>query len=403
MREIARRLEASGYATWAVGGAIRDALLGEFRSDWDLATAARPETVRKLFRPSYPIGVRFGTVGVRGTDGRVYEVTTFRRDIETDGRHAVVEYAERLDEDLARRDFTINAIAYHPLREEFHDPFDGWSDLQQRTLRCVGEPALRFAEDYLRVLRGLRFAGRYGLAIDPATWEALKATVPKLDRLSAERVREELLKTLAAPAASAGLALYLESGALRVVAPELPGAPAWDEVGRTVDELSVRRSRLRLAVLVHPAADQVETLMTRLRFSNAEIRDIVALCRALELPVPAAGDVVSARRWLRDVGPERGRDGLRLHLAQARARRLDARARADLAARARQVLDVMRRGDPVTIGDLAIDGNDLKDLGLEPGPEFARILEACLDEVLVDPRLNQRERLRSIAGRQIGR
>ncbi len=403
MREIARRLEAGGYETWAVGGAIRDALLGEFRSDWDLATAARPETVRKLFRPSYPIGVQFGTVGVRGADGRVYEVTTFRRDIETDGRHAVVEYAESLDEDLARRDFTINAIAYHPLREEFHDPFDGWSDLRRQTLRCVGEPSLRFAEDYLRVLRGLRFAGRYRLAIEPATWEALKAAVPKLDRLSAERVREELLKTLAAPAASPGLALYHESGALRVVAPELIGAEAWDETCRTVDELSARRLRLRLAVLLSPAGDEVEALMTRLRFSNAEIRDVVALRQVLDLPLPAAGDLVWARRWLRRVGPERGRDALRLHHARARARRLDAGARAKLAAQTRRVLEVRRRGDPVTLGDLAIDGNDLKDLGLTPGPEFARILEACLDEVLVDPSLNQRERLLEIAGRQMGR
>ncbi len=400
VREIARRLEESGYETWAVGGAIRDALLNEFRSDWDLATAARPEAVRKLFRPSYPIGAQFGTVGVRGSDGRVYEVTTFRRDIETDGRHAVVEYADTLDEDLARRDFTINAIAYHPLRDEFHDPFDGWSDLQRLTLRCVGEPALRFAEDYLRVLRGLRFAGRYRLTIESPTWEALKAAVPTLSRLSAERVREELLKTLAAPAATPGLTLYRESGALNVVIPELAGATAWDETCRTVDALDARRLNLRLAALLAPAAGAVEPLMTRLRFSNAEIRDVVAFCRALDLTLPTAGDPVSARRWLRQVGRERARDALRLHLARARARQLDAEARRNLAARSREVLGAIHRGDPVALGDLAIDGNDLKVLGLSPGPEFARILGACLDEVIRDPRLNQREQLMAIVRRQ---
>ncbi len=401
VREIARRLEDSGYETWAVGGAIRDALLSEFRSDWDLATAARPETVRKLFRPSYPIGLKFGTVGVRGSDGRIYEVTTFRRDIETDGRHAVVEYADTLDEDLARRDFTINAIAYHPLNDEFHDPFDGWSDLQQLTLRCVGEPALRFAEDYLRVLRGLRFAGRFRLTIEPRTWEALKVAVPTLSRLSAERVREELLKTLAAPVASAGLALYQESGALDVVIPELAGTSAWEETCRTIDALEARRLDLRLAALLAPAANDVEPLMNRLRFSNAEIRETVALTRALDLPLPQAGDPVSARRWLRQVGRERGRDALRLQLARARAGRLDARARGRLAAQAREVLQAIRRGDPVALGDLAIGGNDLKALGLTPGPEFARILEACLDEVIVDPRLNRRDDLMEIARRQV--
>lgn len=401
VREIARRLEGSGHETWAVGGAIRDALLDEYRSDWDLATAARPETVRKLFRPSYPIGLKFGTVGVRGSDGRLYEVTTFRRDIETDGRHAVVEYADTLDEDLSRRDFTINAIAYHPLHDKFHDPFDGWSDLQRRMLRCVGEPALRFAEDYLRVLRGLRFAGRYSLTIESRTWTALKAAVPTLGRLSAERVREELLKTLAAPAATPGLALYRESGALQMVAPELAGAEAWEEICRTVDLLVASRLNLRLAALLAPAAGEVEVLMTRLRFSNAEIRDVVALTRALDLALPTAGDPVSARRWLRQVGRERGRDALRLHLARARARRVDAEARAGLAAQAREALATIRCGDPVALSDLAIDGNDLKVLGLRPGPEFARILDACLDEVIVDPRLNRRERLIEIARRHV--
>ncbi len=217
---IAKRLEDQGYETWAVGGAVRDALLGGSRGDWDLATAARPETVLELFRPSYPVGMQFGTVGVRGIDGKLYEITTFRRDIETDGRHAVVEYADRLDEDLARRDFTINAIAYHPLHHEFHDPMGGWEDLQCRVLRCVGEPATRFAEDYLRVLRGLRFAGRYELEIDPATWDALVAAAPNLPRLSGERVREEILKVLAGPVPSRSLELYRRSGAVVVLIPE---------------------------------------------------------------------------------------------------------------------------------------------------------------------------------------
>jgi tRNA nucleotidyltransferase (CCA-adding enzyme) len=393
--QIVQRLEDRGYETWAVGGAVRDALLGGSRYDWDLATSAHPDVVRKLFKPSYPIGIQFGTVAVRGIDGNIYEVTTFRRDIETDGRHAVVEYAEELDEDLARRDFTINAIAYHPLRKELHDPYAGQDDLDQRTLRCVGEPALRFAEDYLRVVRGLRFAGRYQLSIDDGTWKALIEAVPNLTRLSGERIREELLKVLSARSAAPGLALYRESGALGVVYPELNGVAdeEWARILRAIDGIGERRTALRLAELFGPAGPHIEEMMTRLRFSNAEIRKVTALAKALAAPLPAAGDVVGGRRWLREVGRERAADVLRLQFAGARARRAPPMERTELAVQARVVLDVLGSGDPVAIGELAIDGNDLKTLGLQPGPEYSRILESCLDAVIDDPELNDRERL----------
>jgi tRNA nucleotidyltransferase (CCA-adding enzyme) len=392
--EIARRLEERGYETWAVGGAVRDALLGRGRADWDLATAARPDAVRKLFRPSYPIGLQFGTVGVRGKDGRVYEVTTFRRDIETDGRHAVVEYADRIDDDLARRDFTINAIAYHPLRHVFHDPFSGRADLQRRLLRCVGAPADRFAEDYLRVLRGLRFAGRLELAIEPATWTGLTGAVRRLPRLSGERVREEILKVLADPGPSRSLELYRASGALAVIVPELAVSDReWGEMLRAIDGLPAARLHLRLAALLMPAGAALEQVMTRLRFSNAEIRTLCGLSDALAVALPAVGDVVGTRRWLRAVGPERASDALRLHFARARARGAGAEERAALADRGRRVRLVRRRRDPVTLADLAIDGNDLKAEGLLPGPDFGRILESCLDAVIEDPELNRREAL----------
>ncbi len=400
---IARRLEDKGYETWAVGGAVRDALLSGSRGDWDLATAARPETVLELFRPSYPVGIQFGTVGVRGEDGKLYEVTTFRRDIETDGRHAVVEYAEHLDEDLARRDFTINAIAYHPLHHKFHDPMDGWDDLKRRLLRCVGEPATRFAEDYLRVLRGLRFAGRYELEIEPATWDALVAAAPRLPRLSGERVREEILKVLTAHVPSRALDLYRRSGALAVLVPEFASVDDtdWRVVLRTIDGLTERRLRLRLAALLAPAGPELEPLMRRLRFSNLELRDVRVLSGALELPLPEAGEVVAARRWLGDVGPEYARDALRLHFRREEALGIGGEGRSALAGRARAVLGVLRRADPVTLSALAIDGNDLKELGLRPGPEFGRVLEDCLDAVIEDPELNERDRLLEFARRRI--
>ncbi len=394
VRDITERLEREGYDTWAVGGAVRDALLGLSRGDWDIATAARPEAVRRLFRPSYPIGIKFGTIGVRGSDGLIYEVTTFRRDIETDGRHAVVEYADEIEDDLARRDFTVNAIAYHPLRHEFRDPHGGRADLGRKNLRCVGDPAQRFAEDYLRVLRGLRFAGHYQLEIDKATWEALTEAVPRLPRLSGERIREELVKTLDGGTASTVLVLYRKSGALETITPELADLTdeEWKNSLRAIDSVPMSRAQLRFVLLFAPAGSQIENLMTRLRFSNAEIREVTMLARAMEWPLPGAGDIVTARRWLSEVTPERANDTLRLHFAMIRARSGDAGTRRALAETARVVLSVKRSGDPVSLKDLAIDGNEIKAvLGVRPGPEIGRLLRLSLDAVIEDPKLNHRE------------
>jgi tRNA nucleotidyltransferase (CCA-adding enzyme) len=192
--EIARTLEEAGYEAWCVGGALRDALLGHPHSDYDFATSATPAQVTALFRRTAPVGEKYGTVGVLDRRRVLHEVTTFRRDVSTDGRHAVVAYGVSLDDDLARRDFTINAIAYHPLRREWRDPFGGRADLERGVVKAVGQPAERFREDYLRILRGIRFAARFGFAIEPATWSAAVEASPGLGQLSAERVRDEWFK-----------------------------------------------------------------------------------------------------------------------------------------------------------------------------------------------------------------
>ncbi|HET7790856.1 MAG TPA: polynucleotide adenylyltransferase, partial [Gemmatimonadales bacterium] len=147
--KIARKLEEAGFETWCVGGAIRDTLLGVSNHDFDLTTAAPPAEVQRLFKRTVPVGVEHGTVAVLDAENQAHEVTTFRKDIETDGRHAVVEFGVSLQDDLARRDFTINAIAYHPLRHEWRDPFGGADDLEKRLIRSVGDPNWRFQEDYL--------------------------------------------------------------------------------------------------------------------------------------------------------------------------------------------------------------------------------------------------------------
>src|SRR5437588_3638266 len=156
--KIAQTLEHAGFETWCVGGAIRDNLLGLENHDFDLTTSAPPEHVQKLFKRTVPVGIEHGTVAVLDATNQPHEVTTFRKDIKTDGRHAVVEFGQSLMDDLARRDFTINAIAYHPLKHDWRDPFEGHADLERKVIRSVGDPNWRFQEDYLRILRGLRFS-----------------------------------------------------------------------------------------------------------------------------------------------------------------------------------------------------------------------------------------------------
>lgn len=436
VREIARRLEDAGYETWAVGGAVRDAILGLPAGDWDLATRARPWEVRRLFRRTVPIGIEHGTVGVL-IGGALYEVTTFRRDVETFGRHATVEFADTIEEDLSRRDFTCNALAWHPLTGELRDPYLGLQDLQAGRLRTVGEPAERFAEDYLRVLRALRFAGHFELAIDPATWSALVAATPNLPRLSAERIREELWKIFTkTPRASRALSLYAASGALAVLIPELDrtvgmgvesaGLPldAWARSLLAVDALPTSRPLLRMAALLHavgmPAARTrdlrggwrytgheaqgariAEEIMRRLRSSNADTARVKRLVAHQSDFFPPDAPPAGVRRWLRDIGVDLVYDLFRLRFALCRAGGGGAGS-ADLVARWRKMHRILLEHPVLDTSGLAIDGRDLKALGLEPGPRFGEILRALVDAVIEDPTLNTRESLLEWVRREVG-
>lgn len=406
VRWITGTLEDAGFATWAVGGAVRDALLGHPMGDWDLATRAHPKQVRRLFRRTVPLGVEHGTVGVLSDDGVMYEVTTFRRDVETDGRHATVAFADTVEEDLARRDFTINAVAWHPLRQEMLDPFGGVEDLERGVLRAVGDPSQRFAEDHLRILRALRFASRFRLTVEGDTWEALARAVGHLPSLSAERIREELLKVLDADAApSRALGLYGTSGALAVLYPELAaladaGGDAWDRALATVDRLPRARPLLRLAALLRPLHPRdAAQVLVRLKLSNAQTDETSRRAGAPALPAAGASDA-DVRRWLAAVGPERLAAVARLDLAEARGRGREAAAAVvDAWRRARRVVDTR---PPLTVGELALDGRDLIRLGLRPGPRFGRLLDELLEWVLEDPARNRRQALEEEALRRAG-
>jgi tRNA nucleotidyltransferase (CCA-adding enzyme) len=378
--EIARTLERAGHEAWCVGGAVRDTLLGDPTSaaDFDVATSAPPQEVQRLFRRTAPIGVEHGTVGVIDRKRVMHEVTTFRRDVRTDGRHAVVEYGASLDEDLARRDFTINAIAYHPLRHEWRDPHGGERDLAAGVLRAVGDPAARFREDYLRILRAIRFAARFGFAIEPSTWAAAREAATGLDCLSAERVRDEWFKgARTAKDLRTLVRLWWESGAATVWLPEL--AASADEVPPPDLSPPPRDPVLVTALLAGDPAG----LLRRLRGSNAEVARAAAM--AAGPAEPGGADAVAVRRWLATVGAAAD-DLLALY-------RLRHRREAPWLGTVRAVRD---RGDPLARGALAVSGRDLEALGIR-GRDVGDTLAALLERVLEEPAANTRERLLELA------
>lgn len=370
--EIATELQDAGFETWCVGGALRDRLLGHASGDFDLATAATPDQVQQLFPRTVAVGIKYGTVGVLDRNRELHEVTTFRKDVATDGRHAVVEYGASLEEDLARRDFTINALAYHPIRQEWRDPFDGAGDIDRRVIRAVGDPARRFAEDYLRILRAIRFAARFRFAIEAATWKAAVAGAAGLRELSAERVRDEWVKGLESAASMAELVrCWQEVGAAAIWLPELASRfPLGSEAPEPRDPI----------VLTAALCAHADAVLTRLRASNAEIARARAIAGAAK--EPASSKPVPVRRWLSEVG-DAAKD-LTLLARYQRGADPEWAAVAD---------GIQSRGEATSRGQLAVTGHDLVSAGVAPGPDLGKLLGRLLDAVLEDPSLNTRDRL----------
>src|SRR5947209_13282421 len=265
---IAKQLEDGGYETWCVGGAIRDNLLGLENHDFDLTTAAPPDEVRRLFKRTVPVGIEHGTVAVLDQRGTPHEVTTFRKDIRTDGRHAVVEFGVSLMDDLARRDYTINAIAYHPIAHRWQDPFEGAADLERKLIRSVGDPNWRFQEDYLRILRALRFSARFQFRIHARTLEAARAKAPGVGPLSAVRARGAGVEgCMTAARVSKLLRLWMDVGAARIWLPEIRDAGGgMRDAFKAVDKLP------RDPVLITSfLASDPASLLTRLKCSSKDI------------------------------------------------------------------------------------------------------------------------------------
>jgi tRNA nucleotidyltransferase (CCA-adding enzyme) len=376
-----------------VGGAVRDNLLEFDNKDFDLATAATPEQVQNLFRRTVPVGIEHGTVAVLDRRKTLHEVTTFRQDVKTDGRHAVVEFGVSLDDDLARRDFTINAIAYHPLRHEWRDPFKGGDDLSRRVIRAVGDPINRFEEDYLRILRALRFAARFRFEIDGDTMQAAKDKVEGLKYLSAERVRDEWFKGLeSAGKASELVELWMDVGAMAIWMPEMgsgergagpvgeEGGGRREEGGETVfARINGFPTRDPVLITAYLSTDPVATL-SRLKCSRAQIERgrMIGEWRR-QWPDPTAD--VEVRRWMAALGP--GVDDLVAIFEVG----------GDKGALREAVQTVRESRAPLGVSDLAISGRDLIELGVPEGRKVGEILKRLFDEALDDPSMNVRDQL----------
>ncbi len=408
--EITRVLEDAGYEAWCVGGAVRDALLGIPHLDWDLATSARPQQVRKLFKRTIPVGIEFGTVGVLDDSNVMHEVTTFRHDVETDGRHAVVKFGVSLEEDLARRDFTVNAIAYSPTRDEIRDPFSGRQDLAAKVLRAVGVPLDRMVEDRLRALRAIRFAARFHFTINAATWRAIVDSAPFLTRLSAERIKQEIEKTMEqVECPSHAFSKWKESGAFASLIPSLDGITnvelrALDHLRLPILPRRPQRKIARLTALFCSArSGTVLASLKALRFSNSDCAWISGLVdhwhkmgREMKetLMQDAAPTDSVLRRWAGQAGRTRIAPLLRIADAFWWAER-------DLgkpAPSASRVASVYRRAiriayrDPIELSDLAVNGTDLQKVGIQ-GKQLGDVLRALLETVVEDPTRNTREDL----------
>ena len=384
--ELLDTLHKAGYAAYVVGGCVRDSLLGLTPHDWDLCTSALPQQVMELFgaQRCIPTGLQHGTVTVKQS-GALYEITTFRTEgTYTDGRHPdEVHFVPDVRKDLARRDLTINAMAYNE-KEGLVDPFGGQADLQSGIVRAVGVPRQRFTEDALRILRLYRFAARFGFAIDPPTAQAAQELCAHLDCVSVERIAEELAKLLSAPAPAA----YLNEKILLVILPEL-SSEALAAAKPVVDACPAGAENLpiRLAALLYSLGeDGIRRTLKRLRCSNACIEETAVLVREAVPGVPVSLNIY-ARRLL-------GKYNLcTVQRIAALGTALQPERAADFAALSELAEQLDADGVCCRVSQLAVNGRDLMAAGVPAGPGIRKVLEALLDGVIREEYPNERQAL----------
>jgi tRNA nucleotidyltransferase (CCA-adding enzyme) len=393
--QVCETLRGAGYQAWVVGGAVRDLLLGKIPSDWDVASDCLPETVLTLFSHTIATGLQHGTVTAVVGSGRKrenVEITTFRGEgAYSDGRRPdEVSFGVPLDEDLKRRDFVINAMAFDPITGRVHDPFGGQQDLETGCVRAVGDASERFNEDGLRVMRAVRFVSTLGFTLEHSTEAGLRTALDSLAKVAQERVRVELLKLLGGKAATEALVIAERNGVLHVILPEL------DELDRAAAFARVALLQndevLRLAgLLADVPCDLLERVLRRLTMSNEDRHRVMAALRFYKDFASVAPDPASLRRHLSAVGRAACLD--HLALVAARAAQMGESASLATIAEARRILD---SGVPLEVGDLAIGGAQVMKLTGAKGPLIGVVLRGLLDRVLEEPELNVAETLESL-------
>ena len=423
---IIKNLQRHGYDAYAVGGCVRDSILNRKPEDWDITTSAKPEQVKRIFRRTVDTGIEHGTVTVLiGKDG--FEVTTYRVDgLYEDGRHPKeVTFTSRLEEDLKRRDFTINAMAYND-DERLVDAFGGMRDLNYHLIRCVGDPKERFSEDALRILRAVRFSAQLAFPIEPETAEAIKSLAPNLEKISAERIQAELVKLLVSDHPER-IQDACELGFTKVVLPEwddMVGVKQntphhkYDVAAHTVHALqNVKNDKvLRLTMLFHDmgkpvmkttdengrdhfkghaiASEQIaKTVMKRLKFDNDTIRKVTKLVAYHDYRMEPTG--ANVRRAMHEIGVELFPYYLAVRLADTKAQSsYERRGKLENIIQIRELYrNALRNKECVTLKDLAVTGTDLINLGIAPGKKLGTLLNELLDMVIEDPAWNQKGKL----------
>lgn len=423
---IIKNLQRHGYDAYAVGGCVRDSILNRKPEDWDITTSAKPEQVKRIFRRTVDTGIEHGTVTVLiGKDG--FEVTTYRVDgLYEDGRHPKeVTFTSRLEEDLKRRDFTINAMAYND-DERLVDAFGGMRDLNYHLIRCVGDPKERFSEDALRILRAVRFSAQLAFPIEPETAEAIKSLAPNMEKISAERIQAELVKLLVSDHPER-IQDACELGITKVVLPEwddMVGVKQntphhkYDVAAHTVHALqNVKNDKvLRLTMLFHDmgkpvmkttdengrdhfkghaiASEQIaKTVMKRLKFDNDTIRKVTKLVAYHDYRMEPTG--ANVRRAMHEIGVELFPYYLAVRLADTKAQSsYERRGKLENIIQIRELYrNALRNKECVTLKDLAVTGTDLINLGIAPGKKLGTLLNELLDMVIEDPAWNQKGKL----------
>ncbi len=426
--ECLRALRDHGHRAYFVGGCVRDLLRGVPIADWDIATSARPEELLRLFPDAIPTGLKHGTVTVPTPSGPC-EITTFRVESGyTDARRPDrVEFVTEVDADLARRDFTVNAIAWDPLERREEDPFGGRADLAAGVLRAVGDPRERFREDGLRPVRAARFAAALEFELEPETEAALGDARDQVARVAPERIREELLKMLRARRPSRGFEVLRRAGLLPIVLPELAACVAvpqnryhaYDVYYHTlhvVDAAPPDKPAVRLAALFHDVGKPLtrverhgdatfynhqfegerlaEQAMTRLRFSREATEEVAHLVRNHMFDYRPEWSDAAVRRFLQKVGTDHVADLFDLRIADNIGNGTKTGFPHYLEELRGRIEQILTARQALTLQDLKIDGGDvMRELGIAPGRKVGEILEKLLDEVLDDPGLNERGRL----------